>query len=184
MLWKRFLVSVLIAVAAACTQPVRESPGFIEPLPPREQPAISWTFFPYDSSCGEQMLLGAIYGERNLITWRKLWPSSGVVVEGPETFRTYLAAVRGHETSIQIWRIEWAPAATGDTCFYPIAYPWLHHGMPAGILSIQISGVIAATDSTPGDQILFWRSHPMPDYINPAEDTGICMKAVYGEETE
>jgi hypothetical protein len=96
-----------------------------------------------------------------------------------QTHHLYLTSVEQNDTIPQVFRVEWSPQATGDTCFYPIAFPFIHHGMPAGIISLRISGLIEATDSTRGDKIMFWQSHPWPRDLVAKMDTTLCMKPVY-----
>jgi hypothetical protein len=145
----------------------------------RSAPSVSWSFFGYDSICGRPMVASETFGGEMLDRGRPVYEGGGFEVTEPETFRLYLAAVEPSDSSIQLFRIEWAPSATGDTCFYPIGFPMLHHGQPAGIISFRVSGAIAATDSTRGDDIHFWRSHPWPAAAVANMESTLCMKVVY-----
>ena len=92
----------------------------------------------------------------------------------------YLAMVKP-EPFLQLYRIEWRPLATGDSCFYPVGFPIVYPNSSAGMLTVRVVGAIPGTDSTRGDEIMVWRSHPWPEAHVAHLETTFCMDPVYGD---
>jgi hypothetical protein len=158
-------VLVLLATLVACSHlPTAKRVDLS--VPPRQQPTVTWGKANQDTFCDESKFTVTV----------KYFYNNAVQEVQPVRQRYFITGFKPDSTTLQIYRLEWCPA--GDSCFNPISYKMVHRVAPfrdnkGYVWYFEIDGLIAATDSTPGDQLMLWRSHPWPG--TTPEDNGVCM---------